>query len=33
MVMAEDESVKMNRLKLLQKLQSLFLRVADISAL
>ena len=33
MVMAEDEAVKTNRLKLLKKLQSLFLRVADISVL
>ena len=33
MVMAEDNSVKTNRLKLLQKLQNLFLRVADISLL
>lgn len=33
MVMTEDEAVKTNRLKLLQKLQSLFLRVADISVL
>ncbi len=33
MVMAEDEAVKTNRLKLLQKLQNLFLRVADISVL
>ena len=33
MVMAEDEAIKTNRLKLLQKLQNLFLRVADISVL
>ena len=33
MVMVDDEAVKINRLKLLQKLQSLFLRVADISLL
>jgi len=33
MVMAEDEAIKANRLRLLQKLQNLFLRVADISVL
>ena len=33
MVMADDNAVKTNRLKLLQKLQNLFLRVADISLL
>lgn len=33
MVMAEDEEIRTNRLRLLKKLQNLFLRVADISAL
>lgn len=33
MVMAEDDAIKTNRLKLLQKIQHLFLRVADISVL
>ena len=33
MVMSDDEAVKTNRLKLLQKIQNLFLRVADISVL
>ncbi len=33
MVMADDEKIKLNRLSLLNKLQNLFLRVADISQL
>lgn len=33
MVMADDEKIKLNRLALLNKLQSLFLKVADISLL
>jgi len=33
MVMVDDEQIKLNRLALLNKLQSLFLKVADISLL
>ena len=33
MVMAEQSEVRMNRLALLQKLQALFLNIADISLL
>ena len=33
MVMAEDTELKANRLRLLSKLRSLFMRVADISVL
>jgi glycyl-tRNA synthetase beta chain len=33
MVMAEQSEIRMNRLALLQKLQALFLNIADISLL